>query len=353
MTLRKLNWVQIWLITGLFMILIQVFIGGVTRLTGSGLSITKWEIITGSIPPLHEKDWLSEFELYKATPQYHKINKGMTLDEFKFIYFWEYFHRLWARIMGFVFLIPLIYFVSKGMISKILGLRLVKVFVLAALVASLGWIMVASGLIDRPWVSAYKLSFHLCLALVLFLYLLGVIVKELDIKYGSEFVSVHIRNYRILFILLFVQIFFGGMMSGMKAALVYPTWPLIGYSWIPDTVLNPDNWTAYNFSHYDKSIFLPALVHLIHRSLAYIIFFLTLFYFYKSYSQTKWLYLKYVMGVNLTLTFCQVLFGILILMNSHGIIPLWYGVFHQIFGFILIGSCFFINILYKKSLQEC
>ncbi len=110
--------VKIWLITGLVMIFMQIVIGGVTRLTGSGLSITRWEIVTGAIPPLNEADWISEFELYRQTPQYHKINKGMSLDEFKFIYFWEYFHRLWARLMFFVFIIPFPVFLWRGMLTR-------------------------------------------------------------------------------------------------------------------------------------------------------------------------------------------------------------------------------------------
>lgn len=147
---NRITAVQIWLIVGLFMILMQVFIGGITRLTGSGLSITKWDIVSGTIPPLNENEWNAQFELYQQTPQYHKINKGMSLSEFKFIFFWEYFHRLWARTMGFVFLFPLIFFIFKRKISSLLGKRLFIVFLLAALNASMGWIMVASGLIERP-----------------------------------------------------------------------------------------------------------------------------------------------------------------------------------------------------------
>ena len=153
--------VKVWLIIGLVMIFFQVVIGGVTRLTGSGLSITKWEIVTGTLPPLSDSQWLEEFELYKATPQYQKINEGMSLSDFKFIYFWEYFHRLWARSMGFVFLFPFLFFWWKGWIDKPLMQRLGITVLLAAIVASFGWIMVASGLIDRPWVIAYKLTSRL------------------------------------------------------------------------------------------------------------------------------------------------------------------------------------------------
>ena len=159
--------VKIWLVIGLVMIFFQIIIGGITRLTGSGLSITKWEIETGAIPPLNHDQWQDEFELYKRTPQYQKINQGMDLSRFKWIYFWEYLHRLWARSMGFVFLIPLVIFWLKGYLG-VKGLKkdLLIVFLLAALVGMFGWIMVGSGLVERPWVNAYKLSIHLGLALI-------------------------------------------------------------------------------------------------------------------------------------------------------------------------------------------
>ena len=155
---------KIWLLTGVFMLFVQIIVGGITRLTGSGLSITKWEIITGTIPPLNAVQWDAAFDLYQATPQYQKINQGMSLAEFKFIYFWEYIHRLWARAMGFVFLIPFIYFAIKGWIDRKLMKNLGIVVLLAALAASFGWIMVNSGLKDRPWVNAYKLAVHLGIA---------------------------------------------------------------------------------------------------------------------------------------------------------------------------------------------
>jgi heme a synthase len=171
------NWILLWLWTGLVMILVQIALGGITRLTGSGLSITRWDIVTGIWYPLSESDWNRHFELYKATPQYLKINQGMDLAQFKFIFFWEYFHRLWARIMGFVFILPLLVFSFKKWIPSSLFKALTVVFLLAVFVASLGWIMVASGLVDYPWVNAYKLSFHLMSAVLLIGYLLHVILN--------------------------------------------------------------------------------------------------------------------------------------------------------------------------------
>ena len=348
MRTKKLTAVQIWLVIGLFMILMQVFIGGITRLTGSGLSITKWEIVTGIIPPLNEKDWVKEFELYKVTPQYHKINKGMSLEDFKFIFFWEYLHRLWARLMGFVFLLPLIYFVKKGLISNVVKKRLTIVFLLAAVVASFGWIMVASGLIERPWVNAYKLSFHLCLALILFLYLLWVLILEIGFDNKNTILPKYVKFYRTIFVLSFIQIFLGGMMSGMKAALVYPTWPKIGTGYIPDVLLKGVNWTVYNLTHYEKSYFLAGLIHFLHRNLAYFIFLFTLVVFLKSVSNTNWSVLRTSLFINFILLLVQLFLGVFILISSFGSIPLWYGVFHQLIGFVFIGSCLLIITLERN-----
>jgi Uncharacterized protein required for cytochrome oxidase assembly len=164
--------VKLWLLTGLAMIFMQIVIGGVTRLTGSGLSITRWEIVTGAVPPLSEADWQEAFDLYKQTPQYQKINEGMDIGAFKFIYFWEYFHRLWARLMFFVFVFPFAWFLWRGMMARRLVPRLLVVVALAGLEGFFGWAMVASGLIKRPWVNAYNLTLHLCMALVIFAYLM-------------------------------------------------------------------------------------------------------------------------------------------------------------------------------------
>ena len=161
------RWVKIWIVTGVLMIFMQIVIGGVTRLTGSGLSITRWEIVIGAVPPLGEAAWQEAFDLYKETPQYHRINKGMNLDEFKFIYFWEYFHRLWARLMFFVFIIPFGFFLLRGMLSKKLARWLLLVVLLAGLEGFFGWIMVKSGLRERPWVNAYNLTLHLCMGFII------------------------------------------------------------------------------------------------------------------------------------------------------------------------------------------
>ncbi len=339
--------VKIWLWVGFVMILLQILIGGVTRLTGSGLSITKWEIITGTIPPLNEESWLSEFDAYKATPQYQKINKGMSLEEFKFIYFWEYFHRLWARLMGFVFLIPAVFFWMKGHFPRWLKKRVIMIFLLAALVASFGWIMVASGLIDRPWVSAYRLSFHLILAVILLGYLLWTIFRCYPISRKIE-PAMH-RMAVWLSGGLIVQIFLGGMVSGMKAALLYPTFPKMKGEWIPSLLFNSSYWKVENFIVYENSPFFPALVHTIHRYWAYLLTAYIVWFLIKLRKFKPTNFMRISQGMLITLLVIQITLGIFTVIQSVGTVPVFYGVAHQVVGILLFcASLIFVYTLQKR-----
>lgn len=334
---------------GVFMVFMQVVIGGITRLTGSGLSITKWEIVTGTLPPMSDEGWEHEFDLYKATPQYQKINDGMTMSEFKFIYFWEYFHRLWARSMGFIFAIPFFIFLAKGWIDKKLRNQLIIVVLLAAMVASLGWIMVASGLIDRPWVNAYKLTLHLSAALVCFGYLLwttfGVLGFEKNIIRNNQ-----LKTHTIwLFVLVGLQIVLGGIMSGMKAGLTYPTWPLIDGGMFPGVLFDGANWTWTNFENYDSHPFMAALVQTLHRSVAYILTAVGVWYFIKNikldvgslYKKTLWFWLA-VLSL-------QVILGILTLINCVGVIPVGLGVMHQAGALFVLSAILFLNFQVRRE----
>lgn len=332
--------VRNWLILGLVLIFVQVVVGGITRLTGSGLSITKWEIVTGTLPPLNETDWLSEFDLYKGTPQYDKMNEGMSLGDFKFIYFWEYFHRLWARMMGFAFIIPLCYFLFKGYIDRALGKRLGLVFFAAALTASFGWIMVASGLIERPLVNAYKLSMHLGIAFITFGILLWTTFWTADVRLPAR-VSPSVRKlvYWTAGVLV-VQILLGGMMSGMKAALFYPTWPDLNGETIPAVLFNGANWTFENFVDYDKHPFMAALVQVLHRSTGYLVAFLITALawigFRKNPLGPRW---TTALWITLGLMFIQVLLGIgTLVLSKGGIIPVSWGVLHQAGALLLLSA---------------
>lgn len=348
--------VRLWLFIGLVMVFIQVLVGGITRLTESGLSITKWEIISGTIPPVSDADWEKEFELYKSTPQYKEINEGMSMEDFKFIYFWEYIHRFWARIMGFVFIIPFLIFWRKRLISKPLMNHLLLVILLAILAASFGWIMVASGLIERPWVDAYKLSLHLCIAFAVFSALWWTYLQE---KYNypvRSIVSVFSdKLFFCFFIVVVIQLFLGGMMSGMKIAVVYPSWPTMNGEWIPSVLHDTGNWSWKNLHAYDKNEFAPAFVQFIHRGTAYLIILLFGFLGFKwiktkslilatqeSISAFRW------MGIVLV---AQVLLGIITVLASVGKVPVWIGVAHQGGALLFLTSVIYFIFVTNKKLH--
>lgn len=342
--------VRIWLNIGLIMLIGQVVLGGITRLTGSGLSITSWDIITGVIPPIGKQQWIEAFELYKQTPQYLKINSSFTLSDFKFIYFWEFLHRLWVRTLGIIFLIPFVFFLIRKKIDLQLVKQLFLVVFLTALTASAGWIMVMSGLVDRPWVNAYKLTIHFILAILT----ISAMVKALADVYQLENKSLYNKNKFVLILLIitFIQLIFAGLMSGMKAGLFYPSWPSMNGQLIPKVLLDLSNWNWNNMTNYDTYEFAPALVQFIHRLLAYILLVLTVFYYFKKrniiYTRAiKWLTTIYFLVI------VQVLLGILTLLRIRDGIPLFYGILHQ-----LVGVLYFISLLFlyfslrKKTLIQ-
>ncbi len=340
------KWVRAWLILGCVLVFFQVIIGGITRISGSGLSITKWEIVTGTLPPTNETDWNVEFDLYKETPQYKKINDGMSLSDFKFIYFWEYFHRLWARFMGFAFLFPFIFFLFKKRIDKRLMRLLGLVIVAAILAASMGWIMVASGLVDRPWVNAYKLALHLSVAFLTYGLLLWTtfvsfwpkLVKDRSLGNGFK------KSITVFFSLLLIQLFFGGVMSGMKAGLVFPTWPDMLGSYVPAEIFNSTNWNTESFNNYDQGSFVPALMHFIHRGLAYLLFFYGIIIFIKGKKENQDRF-RVPLNCFLLLLCTQVVLGILTVINCIGTIPLFLGVMHQAFALLLLSIVLYLVYL--------
>lgn len=340
-------WVSRWLFLGVLLILVQVFIGGVTRLTGSGLSITKWEIVQGAIPPMSHTEWTEEFELYKQTPQYHKINKGMSLSDFKFIYFWEYFHRLWARMMGFVFLFPVLFFFIKGWIPKWLIPRLVTIFLLAGLVGSFGWIMVKSGLVNRPWVNAYKLTLHFSFALICLGYVFWTGLKTL---FPERQPMTQMRSSSLLlFGLVCFQLILGGLMSGMKAGLLFPTWPDMNGTFIPESLLDPSVWSITAFLEYDTNPAVPTLVQFLHRMTAYLVLLLSIFFVIRLNRTTQDVLFKRGGAFLLIILGVQIVLGVLTLINSIGLIPLWLGVFHQAVAVILLCNVLFLVFLSKSK----
>ena len=257
--------VYIWLLVLTTMVLLIIIIGGLTRLTDSGLSMTDWRPLLGVIPPLGQDKWLIVFEMYKQTPEFKIVNKSMTLEEFKFIFWWEWFHRIFARLIGVVFIIPLIYFLIRKQVSKSLLLRLPIVFIFGIFQAFVGWWMVKSGLSENPYVSPYRLTFHLLNALIIFSIFLWI---AMDYKYSlkTNFLSKPFSQDFLVFfsiILVFITIGTGGFMAGTNSGQSFNTFPLMNGKIIPDDyfleglgIFNIfENTVAVNFNHRWFSIF--------------------------------------------------------------------------------------------------
>ena len=244
------------------MVLVMVVVGGLTRLTESGLSITEWKPITGIIPPLSEADWAHEFELYKQIPQYQIVNNGMSLDEFKFIFFWEWFHRFWGRLIGFAFAIPFVVFLVQRRFTWNLAAPLGVLFVLGGFLGFLGWWIVTSGLSELTSVSQYRLSAHLTAALLLFIALIWVSRR---LTPGRTVADASERPAAIILLLLVIlQIAAGGFVAGLDAGMGYNTWPLMDGALVPNGLGVMDPWW--------KNLFENALtVQFVHRTIAYVL----------------------------------------------------------------------------------
>ncbi len=217
--------IRIWLMVVAALVFAVAAVGGATRVTGSGLSIVEWRPVTGTIPPLSENAWQAEFEKYKTIPQYRELNRGMSLDEFKVIYWWEWTHRLLGRLIGVVFLLPFLFFLWKGWIERSLRLRLWTIFGLGAVQGAVGWWMVSSGLAERVSVSHYRLAFHLTLACVIFAMVLWT-AQQLKPR-APLVVPARLRvGATVLLVLVLAQIYLGALVAGLRAGLIYNTWPL-------------------------------------------------------------------------------------------------------------------------------
>lgn len=265
---RKQRAVAIWLLTGVVMIIIQILLGGITRLTGSGLSITEWKPIMGAIPPLNEHDWQTAFEKYQQIAQYRYLNAHFTLSDFKHIFFWEWFHREWARMgLALVFIIGFVFFLVRGYFNRKMIAPFVVLFILGGLQGAVGWIMVQSGLNDTDlYVSHIRLAVHFLSALVLLCYTLWFALKLL-IPETDQVQMPRLRNLTLLLIaLLAIQLAYGAFMAGLKAAAAAPTWPTINGLWVPQQVHQFGN---HRYSGFNAWVSNPMAVHFIHRTLAY------------------------------------------------------------------------------------
>src|SRR5688572_12280523 len=270
--------VAIWLMTGVGMIIIQILLGGITRLTGSGLSITEWDVITGTLPPMNQAKWLEEFDKYKQTTQFLLLNPDFTLDDFKFIFFWEWFHRFWARLIGVVFAIPFIIFLIQKRFKEEMIKPLIILFLLGALQGAVGWIMVASGLTgDAFYVKPTRLMLHFILALGLLCYTFW-FALQLIVPNEKRFINKPLKNFTLLIVaILVLQLAFGALMAGHKAATASPTWPDINGSFVPSKMFSPGGL----LNLIDNKI----TIHFIHRSLAYILFVFIIIWTWKSFKE--------------------------------------------------------------------
>ena len=255
-----------WLYSVAFLVFIMVVVGGITRLTESGLSITEWKPVTGALPPLSEADWLSEFEKYKQIPEYLEISgpAGMTLADFKFIYFWEWVHRLLGRLIGVAFALPLLWFAVKRAIPPGYGWRLVALLALGGLQGTIGWWMVSSGLSERTDVSHFRLAVHLLTALFI---LGGLVWTALDLRQlarGNERPARMTGLGIVVVAVLFVQLLFGAYTAGLNAGYVSSTWPLMNEYFIPGGI----DWTAGIWAALNND---PYLIHFIHRWWAWVV----------------------------------------------------------------------------------
>ena len=329
--MKKEKSVIYWLLTGCILLFVMVTVGGITRLTNSGLSMTDWHLVTDTFPPLTETKWQETFDEYKQFPEYQKINihNDFTLSDYKFIYFWEWFHRFIGRIIGLVFVVPFVYFLIK---KKIDNATLKKCFVLLGMGAFqgfLGWFMVKSGLIDNPDVSHFRLSLHLTFAFITFAYTLWV---ALDLIYpDKKEVIVPLKKIaRIALVFLLIQIVYGGFVAGLNAGLIHNHWPLMsdGQLFHDSITLEKDTWLA-RFTEGKSG------VQFVHRTMAYVVVGLILFLFFKSkkYSLSS----QQTNGLNtlVFLVFLQFTLGVFTLLYS---VPLWLGLTHQVMAFILLAT---------------
>ena len=268
------NYISLWLLFMFLIVSIMIIVGGLTRLTDSGLSITQWQLFSGVLPPLNQNDWLMYFELYKEIPEYKLQNFNMSIQEFKVIFWWEWIHRFLGRLIGICFLIPLIYFSFQIKIFRLINLYII--FFLICFQGFLGWYMVKSGLTDRVDVSHFRLSIHLLMAFLILSLIFWNYLKINSVNKSREKINILIPFSFI--ILLFLQISIGAFVSGMDAGKVYNTWPLMGDNFFPD-----DNYYSNLLSL--NSLSDPSLVQFMHRNLAYLIGIFYLYILFKIYKK--------------------------------------------------------------------
>jgi heme a synthase len=358
--LRRRKAVAYWLLAGVAIIMIQVLLGGITRLTGSGLSIAEWKPILGVLPPMNEQAWNAAFDLYKekAAGQFASQNSDYTLSDFKAIYFWEWMHREWARVvLSGVFLVGFFYFLAKKYFERWMVQPMVLLFVLGGLQGAVGWIMVMSGLNpEDTHVSHITLAMHFMFALVLLCYTFWFALKLL-IPETSRLSNNKLKNFSLLLlVLLAVQLVYGAFMAGLKAAPVAATWPDVNGTYLPENV---NSFGGQEYSGFQIIIDNPIMVHYIHRTMAYLLFVLVIIWFTKSRRLAKSegsSLLNRASVWTIVLISLQVLLGVITVLNGHLMTQNkflqfeWFAELHQMVAICLLMNLVLNYYLFKKKI---
>ncbi len=331
--------ISYWLFISAFLIFSMVIVGGLTRLTESGLSITKWKPIHGTIPPLSDKEWNEEFEVYKQSPEFQKKNFNMEVEQFKSIFWWEYFHRLLGRLAGLFFAIPFVYFLIKKKFKKGDALKFFGIFILGGMQGVLGWWMVKSGLVNDPRVSHFRLAAHLTLALVIFSFLLWFGFSYAGIKSGREenFRRIQLKKLcNSVLLLLFIQIIYGAFVAGLDGGLIYNSWPKMNEDWIP-----PHTFDGSFFAAITGNL---TAIQLIHRWFAFVVLagIILLLIFAKKAAKANLVDKRVRVAANIAhlIVFAQIVLGIFTLINQ---VPILLAALHQATAVILLGSIIYIR----------
>ena len=330
-------YISYWLLLITFLVALMIFVGGLTRLTDSGLSITRWDLISGILPPLSLNDWEKSFSLYKQIPEYTLLNSSMTLEQFKTIYWWEYIHRLLGRFVGLFYFIPLFYFTFKKVIKKNSLISLYLILFLIFFQGFIGWYMVKSGLTERIDVSHYRLALHLTLAFIIFILLLWNYLK-----YRNQQIFIHnkkLPSYLPIFFIfcMLFQICMGAFVSGLDAGQIYLTWPLMNHSYFPDDSNLKDLFSMEAFET-------PSIVQFIHRNIAYFIILLFSFIVTIIYRNKDFIYLRKIALIIFIFLILQTFLGILTVLSGAQIIL---ASMHQIGSILLITTS--LILVFKNS----
>ena len=338
--LNKRNAVALWLLAGVAMIMVQVLLGGITRLTGSGLSITEWKPILGAIPPMNEAEWNRAFDQYKQIGQFKTINFDFTLSDFKFIYFWEWFHRQWARFMGLVFAVGFVYFILKRRMGREMVWPMALLFLLGGLQGAIGWIMVKSGLNENDlYVSHIRLAIHFVAALGLLVYVFWFALKLIVPKERIVTAAGLSASLNGILALLVLQLFYGAFMAGLKAGPVAPTWPDMNGMLFPAGLGSMKNDLTHN----------PITVQFIHRGIAYLLFFFIISWWARARKLWGNSLFRRTRNLPMILVSLQVILGIYTVVYSPDKnMLLWLGVAHQFVAMLLLLSLVWTRYLVRK-----